>query len=71
MIAPGELSVKDAMIERGRDSGLLVLGTVPLLVLAGTIEGFVSPLPVPGWTKAVFALFPAAFLVWYLARRQH
>lgn len=68
MVTPGDLSVKDAMVERGRESGLLVLGTVPLLVLAGAIEGFVSPLPVPGWTKGVFAIFPAAFLVWYLAR---
>jgi len=66
MVSPGDLSVKDALIERGRESGLLVLGTVPLLVLAGTIEGFVSPLPIPGWTKGVFAIFPAMFLVWYL-----
>lgn len=68
MIAPGDLSVKDALVERGREAGLLVLGTVPLLVLAGAIEGFVSPLPIPGWSKGVFAIFPAAFLVWYLAR---
>lgn len=66
MISPGDLSVKDALIERGRESGMLVLGTVPLLVLCGVIEGFVSPLPVPGWTKGVFAIFPAMFLVWYL-----
>lgn len=68
LVAPGDLSVKDAMIERGRESGLLVLGTVPLLVLAGTIEGFVSPLPVPGIAKGVFAILPAAFLVYYLSR---
>ena len=68
MISPGDLTVRDALVERGREAGLLVLGTVPLLVIAGTIEGFVSPLPVPGWSKAVFAVFPAAFLVWYLSR---
>lgn len=68
MVAPGDLSVRDAMVERGRESGLLVLGTVPLLVLAGAIEGFISPLPIPGWTKGVFAIVPATFLVWYLAR---
>lgn len=68
IVAPGDLRVRDAVVERGRESGLLVLGAVPLLVLAGVIEGFVSPLPVPGWTKGVFAILPAAFLAWYLSR---
>ena len=68
IVAPGDLRLRDAMVERGRESGLLVLGAVPLLVLAGVIEGFVSPLAVPGWTKGVFAIVPAAFLAWYLSR---
>lgn len=68
IVAPGDLSVKDALTERGRDAALLVLGTVPLLVVAGTIEGFVSPLPVPFWAHAAFAVLPAAALVYYLSR---
>ena len=68
LIAPGDLSVKDALIERGREAALLALGTVPLLVVAGTIEGFVSPLPVPFWAHLAFAVFPAAGLVYYLLR---
>lgn len=68
MIAPGDLAPRDALVERGRDAGLLILGTVPLLVLAGMIEGFISPLPIPGWMKGVFAVLPAAALVAYLLR---
>jgi uncharacterized membrane protein SpoIIM required for sporulation len=68
MIAPGDRSVKDALVERGRESALLVLGTVPLLVIAGTIEGFVSPLPVPLWAHVAFAVLPASALIAYLGK---
>lgn len=65
---PGERSIRDALIERGRDAVLLMLGTAPLLVLAGIIEGFVSPLKTPAWVQLTFAVVPATFLVWYLLR---
>lgn len=68
LVAPGDLSVKDALIERGRESALLVLGTVPLLAIAGLIEGFVSPLDVPHWFHAAFAILPATGLVVLLAQ---
>lgn len=68
LILPGARSVRDALIERGREAVLLMLGTLPLLVLAGLIEGFVSPLPTPTWFQLTFAVLPATFLVWYLLR---
>ena len=68
LVSPGDLSVRDALVERGRDAALLALGTVPLLVIAGTIEGFVSPLPAPFWAHALFAILPASALVYYLSR---
>jgi uncharacterized membrane protein SpoIIM required for sporulation len=67
-LMPGRRTVRDALIERGREAVLLVAGTLPLLVLAGLIEGFVSPLPIPRVAHYLFALIPAAFLVWYLSR---
>lgn len=70
-VAPGERTVRDAVVERGREAVMLMLGTVPLLVLAGLVEGFVSPLDVPHTVQFVFAILPAAFLVWYLARGRH
>ena len=69
LVAPGKLSVRDALVERGRDAAMLLLGAVPLLVIAGLIEGFISPLAIPHWMHGVFAIFPAAALVIYLTRR--
>lgn len=43
LLAPGDLSRLDALRLRGREAVQLVAGCVPLLVVAGTIEGFVSP----------------------------
>ncbi len=68
LISPGERSVRDALVERGRDAALLALGTAPLLVVAGAIEGFISPLPIPPMAAGLFALLPASALAWYLLR---
>jgi uncharacterized membrane protein SpoIIM required for sporulation len=46
-----------------------VLGTIPLLTIAGLIEGFVSPLAIPYWMHGAFAVIPAGGLAWYLLRR--
>ena len=49
LLFPGLLPRKDALAMAGREATVLVLGTVPLLIIAGTIEAFVSPtgLPIP------------------------
>jgi uncharacterized membrane protein SpoIIM required for sporulation len=43
VIAPGKLSRREALAQAGARSIRLLLGVVPLLVIAGFIEGFVSP----------------------------
>jgi uncharacterized membrane protein SpoIIM required for sporulation len=43
IVAPGRVHRTDALVRAGRRAGTLVLGTAALLVVAGTIEGFVSP----------------------------
>lgn len=68
LVAPGDQSVRDALVERGRASALLLLGTVPLLVIAGLIEGFISPLAIPHWMHGGFAVIPATALAVYLFR---
>lgn len=41
--APGRARRIDALVRNGRRAGTLVIGTAGMLVIAGTIEGFVSP----------------------------
>ena len=43
LLRPGLLSRKDALVERTRLGVQAILGCVPLLVVAGLIEGFLSP----------------------------
>jgi uncharacterized membrane protein SpoIIM required for sporulation len=43
VLVPGRLSRRDALLLAGRQAVRLLLGVIPLLVIAGIIEGFVSP----------------------------
>jgi uncharacterized membrane protein SpoIIM required for sporulation len=49
LLFPGMLPRKESLAIAGREATALVLGTVPILVIAGTIEAFVSPtgMPIP------------------------
>jgi uncharacterized membrane protein SpoIIM required for sporulation len=46
LLMPGDLSRGDALKLRGIEAVRLVVGCVPLLVVAGIIEGFISPAPI-------------------------
>jgi uncharacterized membrane protein SpoIIM required for sporulation len=46
LVMPGDLSRGDALKSRGMEAVRLVVGCVPLLVVAGIIEGFISPAPI-------------------------
>jgi uncharacterized membrane protein SpoIIM required for sporulation len=63
---PGDLSRKEALSRRGRQAGLLVIGCVPLLIVAGIIEGFLSPAPFPAALKFVTAVILFLLLLFYL-----
>jgi uncharacterized membrane protein SpoIIM required for sporulation len=43
VLFPGRLSRRDSLLIAGRQAVRLLLGVIPLLVIAGIIEGFVSP----------------------------
>lgn len=66
LLAPGDLPRKDALVQRGRKAVRLILGCVPLLVVAGIIEGFISPSHIPGGLKFVFAGISLMALLLYL-----
>src|SRR5436853_6893515 len=46
LLIPGDPSRGDALKSRGMEAVRLIVGCVPLLVVAGIIEGFVSPQPI-------------------------
>jgi uncharacterized membrane protein SpoIIM required for sporulation len=46
MLLPGDLSRGDALKTRGLEAVRLIMGCVPILVIAGIIEGFISPAPI-------------------------
>ncbi|HTU03672.1 MAG TPA: stage II sporulation protein M [Candidatus Sulfotelmatobacter sp.] len=64
LLFPGDLTRKDALALRGRDAVRLILGCVPILVIAGILEAFFSPLP-PG-TLPVEAKFLAGAAIFTL-----
>jgi len=66
LLLPGDLPRKDALIEHGRQAVRLALGCVPLLVVAGIVEGFFSPAHLPAWFKFLAAGLLFALLLCYL-----
>ena len=51
IIRPGLLSRRESIASAGRSATLIACGCVPLLMVAGTLEGFVSPSDLPGWSE--------------------
>ena len=51
LLFPGYLARKQALTQAGADAVRLVAGTVPLLVVAGLLEGFLSPTHAPAALK--------------------
>jgi len=66
LLAPGDLPRKQALTGRARQAGRLVLGCVPLLVVAGIVEGFFSPALIPAGVKFTMAAVLFALLTAYL-----
>ena len=66
ILAPGTLPRRDALAQAGRSAIQLFLGVIPLLVVAGLIEGFVSPTPVNAIVKFVIGAGMFVLLIAYL-----
>jgi uncharacterized membrane protein SpoIIM required for sporulation len=43
LVLPGTRTRGDALVEEARNAVAIVLGTAPWLVLAGLVEGFLTP----------------------------
>ncbi|HEY0005334.1 MAG TPA: stage II sporulation protein M [Pyrinomonadaceae bacterium] len=66
ILMPGDLSRADSLKTRGMDAIRLIAGCVPLLVVAGMIEGFISPLLIPHAFKFSVAALTGIALYSYL-----
>jgi uncharacterized membrane protein SpoIIM required for sporulation len=51
MLFPGALRWKDSVARGGIEATQLISGIIPLLVIAGCLEGFFSPSQAPPWLK--------------------
>jgi uncharacterized membrane protein SpoIIM required for sporulation len=68
MLFPGLLPRRDSLAQAGGRAAQLLLGTVPLLLVAGSIEGFISPSAIPVPLKFLLAAVLFTALVVYLNR---
>jgi uncharacterized membrane protein SpoIIM required for sporulation len=66
LLLPGDLSRGDALRTRGLEAIRLIVGCVPLLVVAGTIEGFISPAPISPIIKFSIGITTGIALYSYL-----
>lgn len=65
MLFPGTLRWKDAVARAGIEAARLVSGIIPMLVVAGSLEGFFSPSAAPVWLKfSVGGMLFAFLLLW-------
>jgi uncharacterized membrane protein SpoIIM required for sporulation len=71
MLFPGLLPRKESLAQAGGRAAQLLLGTIPMLVIAGLIEGFFSPSNAPVAMKFILAavLFPALLSYLFLVGR--
>ncbi len=67
MIHPGPLRRRDALVVAARQAVTLIIGCVPLLIIAGIIEGFLSPSEGAPWpVKWAVGLLSGILLYAYL-----
>jgi uncharacterized membrane protein SpoIIM required for sporulation len=67
LLMPGDLRRIDALVTNGLTAIKLILGCIPMLVIAGTIEGFISPAPIsPAYKFSVSAASALLLLVYFL-----
>ena len=71
LLAPGDLTRRDALVLAGRQAARLVGAAVLLLALAGTIEGLLSASDAPAPFKLATSGATVVLLILYLASGRH
>jgi len=66
MLFPGLLPRRESLARAGGRAARLLLGTIPMLFVAGIIEAFLSPSDIPRALKYLFAAVMFTLLMTYL-----
>jgi len=67
LLFPGALPRRESLVRAGKLSAQLFFGTIPLLLIAGMIEGFISPSNIPVAAKFALGAGLLTLLVLYLS----
>jgi uncharacterized membrane protein SpoIIM required for sporulation/uncharacterized RDD family membrane protein YckC len=65
MIVPGRRTRREALVLRGREAVALIGGTAAMLLIAGTIEGFISPSGLPREVKIGVGILTGIVMIFY------
>lgn len=68
LLIPGDLRRIDALVANGGLAIKLILGCIPMLIIAGIIEGFLSPAHVSPWYKYSVAIASAIAMTAYFLK---
>ncbi len=68
LVAPGERSRREALVENGAVAIKLMAGCFPMFVIAGLIEAFISPLPIHSGYRFAVSAATAVGLAAYLLK---
>lgn len=69
LLMPGDRRRIDALVINGRQAIRLVLACIPMLLVAGIIEGFISPARISPWYKFSISIMSALLLAAYFLSR--
>lgn len=67
MVHPGRMRRRDLIVANARRAGTLIVGVASLLIVAGTIEAFISPRRWPASERIAVGLATAVLLILYFA----
>lgn len=70
MLFPGGYRWKESVAKGGIEATQLVAGVIPMLVVAGCLEGFFSPSHAPVWLKFMVGALLFSLLMTWLFKRQ-
>jgi uncharacterized membrane protein SpoIIM required for sporulation len=69
LINPGDRHRKDALVQNGKEAVKLILGIIPWLILAGIIEGFITPMDLSLPARIAVIIATGTLFMLYFARR--